>query len=299
MTATEHSFFRLREIWTKRVYIVTNEPDELATGADWGWLIGHGNNWIQIRVQAKILNRNGRFAELGHPHSTGQQLDRLVNPDPADVLCRWLPLYVFYSAEPSAGIAVPRNAGCSAQLATRVRDTYGKPPAGRATLKWSTHLRGSIPWASVSDGLVSQLRSGRSLAEIVAALANRPLPAQIDHIDEFWDLNIADGTCNRELPSYVRQIVPRDDDDFDLAPLARLEVSTAARGRDRVRSAAPITDIERGQVMLVRRFGDDDASALLPSRSVVLEPSDHDRGQASLPSFVSVTDIDRVNSFSD
>ncbi|MCH6230162.1 hypothetical protein MK786_05365 [Microbacterium sp. CFH 31415] len=299
VTATEHSFFRLREFWTKRVYIVTNEPDELATGADWEWLIGHGNNWIQIRVQAKILNRNGRFAELGHPHSTGQQLDRLVNPDPADVLCRWLPLYVFYSAEPSAGIAVPRNAGCSAQLASRVRETYGKPPAGRATLKGSTHLRGSIPWASVFDGLVSQLRSGRSLAEIVAALANRPLPAQIDHIDEFWDLNIADGTCNRELPSYVRQIVRRDDDDFDLAPLARLEVNTAARGRDRVRSVAPITDLERLEAMLVRRFGDDDSSALLPSRSVVLEPSDHDRDQASLPSFVSVIDIDRVGSSSD
>lgn len=99
VTATEHSFFRLREFWTKRVYIVTNEPDELATGADWEWLIGHGEHWIQIRVQAKILNRSGRFAELGHPHSTGQQLDRLINPDPADVLCRWLPLYVFYAAE--------------------------------------------------------------------------------------------------------------------------------------------------------------------------------------------------------
>ncbi|GAA1440715.1 DUF6615 family protein [Leifsonia poae] len=298
VTATEHSFFRLREFWTKRVYIVTNEPDELATGADWEWLIGHQDDWVQIRVQAKILNRNGRFAELGHPHSTGQQLERLINPDPADVLCRWLPLYVFYAAEPAAGIAVARNAGCSAQLATHVRDRYGKPPAGRATLKADAHLPGSIPWASVFDGLVSQLRAGKSLAEIVAALANRPLPAVINRIDDFWDVNISDGTCDRGLPSYVRQIVRREGDDFDDAPVARLEVNTTARGRDR----APNDRVTRpvgNEMRLARSFDEDDSYAPLPSRSVVLEPSDHDRAQISLPSFVSVIDIDRVDSFSD
>jgi len=298
VTATEHSFFRLREFWTKRVYIVTNEPDELATGADWEWLIGHGEHWIQIRVQAKILNRSGRFAELGHPRSTRQQLDRLINPDPADVLCRWLPLYVFYSAEPVAGVAVPRDAGCSAQLASRVRDVYGKPPAGRATLKADAHLPGSIPWASIFDGLVSQLHSGKSLAEIVAVLANRPLPATVSRIEDFWDVNVSNGTCDRELPSYVHQIVRRDNDDFDDARVARLEVDTSARSHDRS-PGLPSTSSADVEIRYARRSDEDDSSALLPSRSVVLERSDRDRAHTSLPSFVSVIDIDRVDSFSD
>lgn len=296
VTATELNFFRLREFWTKRVYIVTNEPDELATGADWEWLIGHGETWIQVRVQAKILNASGRFAELGHPHSTGQQVDRLVNPDPADVTCRWLPLYVFYVAEPMAGVAVPRNAGCSVQLATRVRETYGKPPASRATLLSAAHLHGSVPWASVFDGLVSQLRAGRTLAQVVASLAHRPLPATVDRIDDLWDTDIADGTCDKELPSYIRQIVRRDDDDFDRSRLVRLEVDTAARTQDNRADPSPVAGVERQQLAILRRYDEGDSSALLPSRSVVLEPSDSPRSRASLPSFVSVIDIDRIES---
>ena len=294
VTATEHSFFRLREFWTKRVYIVTNEPDETVTGADWEWLIGHGDSWIQIRVQAKIMNRNGRFAELGHPHSTGQQLDRLINPAIEDVTCRWMPLYVFYTAEPGVGAALPRNAGCSAKLATQVRETYGKPPAGRATLTSAAHLPGSIPWSGVFDGLVAQLQLGLSLAEIVANLANRPMPADPDRVSDFWDMNAADGTCDRKMPSYVQQIVRRENDDFDEAPLTRLEVTASAPLGVERPDERSITDVVPRQLDMPRRFNEEDSSALLPSRSLVLDRPNSERSIASLPSFVSVIDIDRL-----
>lgn len=294
VSATELNFFRLREFWTKGVYIVTNEPDENATGADWEWLIGHGNNWVQIRVQAKIVNRHGSFAELGHPHRTGRQMDRLIDPDPADVLCRWLPLYVFYAADPPAGAVVPRNAGCSAQLATRVRTTYGKPPASRAILSASAHLPGSIPWADIFDGLVLQLRSGRSLSEIVANLAHRPLSSSLGRIGDFWDENVATGTCGDALPSYIQQIVRRDNDQFDASPMTRLEVDTTARYRRDTSGNGEITEFDRRQFVV---DGGSDylySSAQLPARSVVLEPSDHPDSYTSLPSFVSVIDIDRL-----
>lgn len=102
VTATELNFYRLREFWTKGVYINTNEPDEASTGADWEWIIGHGQKWVQIRVQAKIINRSGSFAELSHgPRGArGLQMERLIDPPAEDVACRWMPLYVFYTATP-------------------------------------------------------------------------------------------------------------------------------------------------------------------------------------------------------
>ncbi|WP_147305451.1 DUF6615 family protein [Subtercola boreus] len=261
VTATELNFFRLRDFWTKRVYVVTNEPDETVTGADWEWLIGHGDSWIQIRVQAKIMNRSGRFAELGHPHSTGQQMERLVNPNIEDVTCRWMPLYVFYTAEPGAGTVVPRKAGCSAQLASKVRTTYGKPPANRARLTSAAHLPESIPWSSVFDGLVTQLQSGRSLAEIIEKLALRPMPADAAYIGDFWDMSKTAGTCDRALPTYVREIVRRENDEFDEAPLTRLEVTaTTSHGSERP-DKGPFTNVAPRQVDTPRRPSEDDSGS--------------------------------------
>lgn len=294
VTATEQNFFRLRDFWTKSVYIVTNEPDEVDTGADWEWLIGHGQSWVQIRVQAKILNRNGRFGELGHPHSSGQQMERLINPNPADVTCRWLPLYVFYAAEPAAGVPVAREAGCSAQLASRVHDVYGKPPADRATLRADAHLPGSIAWARIFDGLVSRLRSGSSLGDIVDSLANRPLPTQLHRIDDFWDPNVGNGTCGGALPSYVEKIVQRSGDDFDAARVARLEVDTSRRGpRGDDHSRHSRTELEPYRALSYARYNGESTVAV-PSRSLTLEPSDSPVGGSSLPRVVSVIDIDEL-----
>lgn len=302
VTATEHSFFRLRDFWTKRVYIVTSEPDEWATGADWEWLIGHGSSWVQIRVQAKILNRHGRFAGLGHPGSTGLQMDRLINPPLQEVACRWLPLYVFYAAGPIAGHHLPRKAGCSAQLATRVRDTYKKPPKTRATLTSKAHLPGSIPWAGIFDGLVRQLETGKSLDEIVTRLAGLRMPSNPNSISDFWDMNISDGSCSRDLPDYVNHIVRRGNDEFDQAPLARLDVTVPTPRRPEPLTQPRVSDSDRTGVggfdqvtAWVRQArNDEDSFSLLPARSMTIDSLEAEDERRSLPSFVSVIDIDRL-----
>lgn len=107
VTVTEMNLYLLRNFWTKGVYIDTNEPVEKTTGADWEWLIGHGNKWVQIRVQAKIVNRQGDFAGLGHPNGTQQQMDRLIAPVGGTVTCRWMPLYVFYTSQPAFPLSPP------------------------------------------------------------------------------------------------------------------------------------------------------------------------------------------------
>ena len=52
VTLTELNFYRLRNFWTKQVFLLTHEPVEAKTGADWEWVIGHDDKWIAIRVQA-------------------------------------------------------------------------------------------------------------------------------------------------------------------------------------------------------------------------------------------------------
>lgn len=237
VTTTELNFFRLREFWTKRVYIVTNEPDETTTGADWEWIIGHRDQWIQIRVQAKIINANGSFAELGHPRATGEQMRRLIDPGHESVACRWLPLYVFYASQNVAKTTVDRDAGCSAQLAWVVKENYGKPPRRAGRLRALDHLPaqstlpGAIPWSHIFNGLVNRLGAGETLDAIVGSLANASLPPAVKDIDDFWNPRVTAGKCVAELPDYIRAIVARDDDDFDDAPLTELHVASPASQR--------------------------------------------------------------------
>lgn len=303
VTATEYSFFKLREFWTKSAYIVTNEPDEATTGADWEWLIGHDDKWIQIRVQAKILDKSGSFKELGHPHRTGLQMDRLLNPAPTDVACRYMPLYTFYAASPPApnNVVAAQN-GCSVQLADRVRDTYKPARATRATLTSAAHLYGSAPWAEVFDGLVARLQGGESLATVVDSLANSRMPTAPAAIGDFWDPQKSGGVCQRGLPAYLKAIVERDNDEFDSSQLARLNVevrrptepsdetsvsSDGEQARDRLEEA-----LESDNVTPTRHI-DQAPDEHLPSRSIVLDRID--RTPVALPRLVSVIDIGQLD----
>ena len=268
VTVTELNFYRLRNYWTQSVYIDTYEPDEARTGADWEWLIGHGNDWVQIRVQAKIVNRTGSFDHLGHPKRTRVQMDRLI--DPPTHCCRWMPLYVFYSAAPPAGYPVPpnRRSGCSVRLAEEVRDTYGATPA---TLTAARHLPGSSPWSSVFDGLVAHLNN-QSLAAIIGRLAGQSFPPPPRTIDQFWDAGVTGGPCDLTLPVYAQAILDRRDDDFNGAPVCELIVRTP------------------GDPPEVEAQGE----SLLPRRLLELDANQAEEVLPALPRFVAVIDIDRL-----
>jgi hypothetical protein len=139
-----------------------------------------------------------------------------------------------------------------------------------------------------------QLRAGRSLTEIVGALANRKLPAKTDHINDFWDASKVDGTFDRKLPTYLQEIVRRESDGFDVAPLTRLEV-TVVPGPGLERSNKLVeADSTRRNVNSSRRSGTEDSSDHLPSRSFRLDRGSSGPSVRSLPKIVSIIDIDRL-----
>lgn len=304
VTATELSLYRLRRFWSKLVYIDTNEPNESATGADWEWLIGHDDQWVQIRVQAKIVNRTGSFSELGHPrHARRQQMDTLIDPPAEDVACRWMPLYVFYSSEPPAPLATlqtdPRR-GCSAQLARHVRDVYGPDHNGRATLLAHKHLANSVPWSQIFGGLVNRLAAGESLSSIVKSLATQKFPADAHNIDDFWDPQVSGGICSRETPGYIQAITDRRVDEFQESRVSSLRVNTSpeATGPERAdftnqaprgADAGPVRDTTPPPLEGLPFIYDEFPS--LPSRNIVV---DRPASTLSLPNFVTLVDIDRM-----
>ncbi|WP_263310053.1 DUF6615 family protein [Brachybacterium atlanticum] len=300
VTVTELNFYRLRHFWTKGVYLRTNEPDEYSTGADWEWLIGHENEWLQIRVQAKIVNKAGAFSELGHGPigAKGQQMDRLIDPPDDDVVCRWMPLYVFYTATPPSGRAgqgagpIDARTGCSVKPARWVRNVYG-PHRGRATLAARVHLADSVPWSDVFTGLVTRLQAGQTLSAIVNSLSNQVLPDNIRTVHDFWDPTVSNGHCVGSLPDYVRAIIERRGDHFDDAPLAELQVEVPrliTEDSSPVRAGERIG--ERGTPgRWPKNIGNGDA-AEIPSRKLLLDRPPGKTKVASLPNFVSVIDID-------
>ncbi|WP_433674502.1 DUF6615 family protein [Microbacterium gorillae] len=310
VTTTELNFFRLRDFWSQRVYIDINEPEENATGADWEWVIGHDDKWLQIRVQAKMMNASGSFDQLGHPRSSGDQMRKLLNPPSDTVSCRWMPLYVFYAAEPAAKVAsLLRHEGCSAQLARVVSENYnrGRPPRKNARKraidhlhvpKSAPHVPTSIPWSGIFDGLITRLES-ESLVDIVDSLANRRFPANASRIDDFWDVRIDDGLCGGELPGYLQKIVDaRNDRDFASSQLATLGISVSPQrgsitAEAKLRADRDLLENRPSREMVENwTIGTTDEAEAAPIPRITME-----LGEASamaLPSFVSIIDVNRL-----
>lgn len=302
VTVTELNFFRLRKFWTKGVYIRANEPDENLTGADWEWLIGHRNNWVQIRVQAKIVNKRGSFAELGHgpAGARGQQMDRLIDQPEEDVVCRWMPLYVFYTATPPSVLQPGHNGGnnpltgCSAKLAREVRNTYG-PHGQRSTLIAGAHLVDSIPWSSVFNGLVRRLGAGESMSDIVDSLAHLRLPEDIQSISDFWEPEVYVEQCQKPLPEYMQEIIKLRGDNFDSAPIVELQIETP-ESAERGKSFAPRVELEHkidtgARRPIKSRYLD---APEIPVRRLRLDQRLRGNKPISLPGFVSVIDIEKL-----
>ena len=300
VTLTELNFYSLRNYWMRGVYINTDEPDEPTTGADWDWLIGFEDTWVQIRVQAKIINRQGSFAELGHPERSGEQMNTLINPAAGSTYCRWMPIYVFYAAAPpapffNAQVATgDKRYGCSTQHARRVQDTYRPPTANRANLRSASHLPGSVPWSSVFDGLVRRLSDGESLRTVIQSLAGRILPDRVDTLDAFWDPSVTAGYCEVDQPDYLREILDRRDDGFTDAKLSVLNVNTpkgalSKASKNRIkREHDPVALSAHAPFDLPNEFTE-------PSPMRTLDYTKRDPLQVeSLPRLVSIVDIDRL-----
>ena len=241
VTLTELNFYRLRNFWTKQVFLLTHEPVEAKTGADWEWVIGHDDKWIAIRVQAKILGTGKKIEKFSHlPHKIGRsgirQIDLLTTPSPGTTLCRCMPLYVFYASAPPL-IRFPlvpdgdARYGCSAVHARTVRkilDNWGNKTDAYPYLLFANR------WSSIFDPLVSQLKANQSLASIVDKLHNKPLPRNSLNIADFWDKNQADGACSNPTPDYLATIIESRNDDFATADLASLIVKYSQQDRSNI-----------------------------------------------------------------
>ena len=246
-TLTDLGFYHLRKYYTKTVYIRTEQPNETRTGADWEWLIGHGNEWVQIRAQAKVIDKRGSFRQLGHAVKSVQssrpvmQIDTLISPPSDSVVQHWMPLYVFYASTPPAKTpALALDEGCSARLAHFTRDTL-RSNARTLTLTSRKHLQGVIAWSQIFSGLVERLNAGETLDAIISSLATSSfhLGAHTT-IHDFWRAGSSSSTAathaqshptkgNSAPPEYISRILDSTKDDFHEARAAILNVNYESR----------------------------------------------------------------------
>jgi hypothetical protein len=79
---TDHNFLHLerQHAFQSRMWLFSGS-DEALTGADVEWWVGDGSGYVRMLVQAKRLNRKGRYAEVGRNigKSTIRQVDRLMD----------------------------------------------------------------------------------------------------------------------------------------------------------------------------------------------------------------------------
>lgn len=332
VTLTELNFYALRDVWSKSVYVKTDEPIEAKTGADWEWLIGHDDTWVALRVQAKVLGSGSEkrsFVELAHPNRTGGQMDLIIDPLTTTTVCRWMPLYVFYAAEPPVtpgtigsrvNAAAPwpsgREPGCSAVSALAVRQRASAHRTLDAKGDWSgpwvkradRHLPHAIHWSDIFSGLVERLENHESMDDIVASLAHEKFPRGEIDIARFWDAECTDGPCNAPLPALEKEIVREGADDFTQADVVSIKVLTtrgeqAKKAREEARKRQATGDtppsLERFEDLAVeagpRELDDSEApERVVDLRSLGLGAEDEQRVAALLPSMVSVIDLDHL-----
>lgn len=219
VTLTELMFYRMRKHWTASSYVSIWEPNEARTGSDWEWFIGSGEKWVSIRVQAKVDDKAGSFAKLGHAVNGQRQIDTLIDPEYSTV-CRWIPLYVFYLSAPPVRlpypfVGEPTEFGCTAVLARDVRQNLDEAqarvphpfdPRGRM-YEASRYLRGSFPWSTIFDGLVDRLET-ENFEDIIDSLHNLELPEAIAGMQDFWKASVSRGVCaDGGLPEYAAALL--------------------------------------------------------------------------------------------
>lgn len=350
VTLTELIFYRLRNFWTKQVFLRTHEPEEAKTGADWEWVIGHDDKWIAIRIQAKILGTGadaGKFPHLPYKvKSSGiRQIDLLTDPAPGTTPCRWMPLYVFYASSPPL-TNFPRTSqdaaryGCSTAHARAIRQILDNNTTikGNRTFtdtRAGLYLGGVERWSSIFDPLVSQLKANQSLESIVNKLHNRALPQSSLRMEDFWDARQTAGTCSNPLPHYLNTIIDPRHDNFTAADIASLVIKTPQQKDTEMQTrtvlqppadvpSSPIKELQRPDLTyadkLLREILNEvhdprDIDSILnqasssadligvdpgarktpPTRELILDIDREGRTIQSLPSVVTLIDIDQIS----
>lgn len=164
-TITENLLLDL-DAWHPRLTVHRfNQRTEKASGADWEWLIGRGQQWFALRIQAKRMD-GMEYRQLQHEGDEGDdyQYDTLMKSSKRAKRPTF-PYYVFFNGwdswpEDVDWYGCPSGApmdhcthvkaqqfGCSTLPAPLVRDIHQLNGAGAAGRQVSVHLPYSAPWS--------------------------------------------------------------------------------------------------------------------------------------------------------
>jgi hypothetical protein len=249
---TDHHFLHLERKHRPqiRMWLFSGSDEEL-TGADVEWWVGDGSGYVRMLLQAKRLDRNGRYAEAGRNigKTPVRQVDRLVEicdygipslPGGMDYL-GLTPVYLFYNGEISrttaahdlcANTAVgPKQRGCTITHARMVQRLLGPArPRGRRYLARDDIAAFTLPWRCL---VCCSRRIGTPAGHIAAALRSTEMREQRDEAPQpqmrigEWP-PVDDRPGNDDGPSvrvWARNELPVDPSTAPDEPEALLEVA--------------------------------------------------------------------------
>ncbi|MFF0255976.1 DUF6615 family protein [Micromonospora zamorensis] len=191
---TDHNLFELDRLGAPIEVYKFDKTEEPYNGADFEWWIGSDTTrWLGLRFQAKKLDDDGVYAQLGHWVRGRRQYDLLLEQAQRDNV--WA-FYCFYNGWSGSWPKGVTNAGCKngripaplgagddscvhayledfgcaiAPAATVARRHQGEPRNGRLVLE--EHLRYSQPWSHIFGDRKRHFREPRQIVQ--------ELPAQL------------------------------------------------------------------------------------------------------------------------
>jgi len=134
---------------------VYQSKDEKANGSDLEIAIQTKQGYFLVPCQAKIVNKNSRYAAFSHKVNNVYQLDILLSHGRK---VRGLPLYLLYNFHDTAihmeNIETLHNLtiqelGCTVQPATLLKKEYSKPLTGKLSIPnfYDLHRKLTIPFS--------------------------------------------------------------------------------------------------------------------------------------------------------
>ncbi|MFU8849411.1 DUF6615 family protein [Micromonospora sp. SL1-18] len=167
---TDHNLFELDRLGAPIEVYKFDKTEEPYNGADFEWWVGSdATHWLGLRFQAKKLDDDGIYAQLGHRVRGRRQYELLLEQAQRDNV--WA-FYCFYNGWPGSWPKGVPNAGCRKRIAPAPHGSdqkacvhayledfgcaiapasavagrhQGEPRNGRRALE--EHLRYSRPWS--------------------------------------------------------------------------------------------------------------------------------------------------------